>query len=63
MRCERCIGRKKLFKINNIFSLTNTGGMEITCPTCNGTGQVEKQNSAQEENANEEKTDKKTKKI
>jgi hypothetical protein len=40
MRCYRCSGRKKLFKINNCYSLTDTGGVEVTCPMCNGTGNI-----------------------
>ena len=38
IRCVRCKGRKKLFKINGIYSYTNTGGVEIQCPMCLGTG-------------------------
>lgn len=38
IRCVRCKGRKKLYKINNCYSYTNTGGVEIQCPLCLGTG-------------------------
>lgn len=38
IRCVRCKGRKKLYKINGIYSYTNTGGVEIQCPMCLGTG-------------------------
>lgn len=38
IRCVRCKGRKKLFKINGIYSYTNTGGVEIQCPMCLGNG-------------------------
>lgn len=37
-RCVRCKGRKKLFKLNSIYSYTNTGGVEVECPMCLGTG-------------------------
>ena len=39
-RCFRCMGRKKMYRINSIYSMTNTGGEEVTCPLCNGTGRI-----------------------
>jgi hypothetical protein len=36
--CVRCRGRKKVFKINSVYSIENTGGKEIDCPMCLGTG-------------------------
>jgi len=38
IRCVRCKGRKKIFKVNGIYSYTNTGGVEIQCPLCLGNG-------------------------
>lgn len=38
IRCVRCQGRKKLFKINSGYSYTNTGGIEVKCPLCLGEG-------------------------
>lgn len=40
IRCVRCKGRKKLFKVGNIYSYTNTGGVEVNCPMCLGEGQT-----------------------
>lgn len=37
-RCVRCKGRKKLFKLNSIYSYTNMGGVEVECPMCLGSG-------------------------
>jgi hypothetical protein len=38
IRCVRCKGRKKLFKMGSIYSYTNTGGIEVKCPMCLGEG-------------------------
>lgn len=38
IRCVRCKGRKKIFKMNGAYSLINTGGVEIECPMCLGNG-------------------------
>lgn len=38
--CMRCRGRKKIFKVGNAYSFTNTGGVEVTCPMCNGDGRI-----------------------
>lgn len=38
IRCVRCKGRKKLFKVGQVYSYTNTGGVEINCPMCLGEG-------------------------
>lgn len=39
-RCFRCNGQKKLFKIGSAYSLKDTGGKEVTCPLCNGDGNI-----------------------
>lgn len=39
-RCFRCNGQKKIFKIGSAYSLKNTGGIEVTCPLCNGDGHI-----------------------
>jgi len=36
----RCKGRKKLYKVRGAYSHTNTGGIEVECPMCNGVGRV-----------------------
>ncbi len=38
IRCARCEGRKKVYKINSGYSLANTGGTLVDCPLCLGTG-------------------------
>jgi len=38
IRCVRCKGRRKLFKMNSVYSYTNTGGVQVECPLCLGTG-------------------------
>ena len=40
MRCLRCKGRKKMFKIGSAYSHLDTGGKEIKCPMCLGEGKV-----------------------
>jgi hypothetical protein len=40
IRCVRCLGRKKIFKINNGYSHINTGGVEVDCPMCLGNGTI-----------------------
>ena len=40
MRCMRCKGRKKLFKVNSGYTYTNTGGIEVACPLCLGKGEI-----------------------
>lgn len=39
-RCFRCSGRKKIYKTNGGYSSTDTGGVEVTCPLCNGDGVI-----------------------
>lgn len=38
MICMRCKGRKKVYRIMGGYSHVNSGGVEIECPMCNGTG-------------------------
>ena len=38
IRCVRCKGRKKIFKVGNAYSYTNMGGVSVDCPLCLGTG-------------------------
>lgn len=37
--CPRCSGRKKVFKVRGAYSLVDSGGVEVDCPYCGGTGQ------------------------
>lgn len=41
IRCFRCEGRKRLYKVAGAYSHINTGGAEIDCPMCLGKGEVE----------------------
>lgn len=38
VRCIRCSGRKKLFKLNNGYTHINMGAPEVDCPMCLGKG-------------------------
>lgn len=40
--CMRCRGRKKLFRLGttNVYSFTDSGGVLVTCPMCQGNGTV-----------------------
>jgi hypothetical protein len=38
IRCVRCKGRKKLYKVNGGYTYTNTGGVQMDCPMCLGKG-------------------------
>jgi hypothetical protein len=40
LRCQRCSGRRKLYKMNNCYSLVDCGGIEVTCPLCLGEGEI-----------------------
>lgn len=40
IKCVRCEGRKKIFKVNSGYSHVNTGGIEIQCPMCLGNGEI-----------------------
>lgn len=38
VRCVRCKGRKKLFKVAGAYSYVDTGGEKVDCPMCLGSG-------------------------
>ena len=40
IRCVRCDGRKKVFKINNGYTLVSMGAPEVVCPLCMGDGMM-----------------------
>ena len=40
IKCVRCEGRKKIYKVNSVYSHVNTGGIEIQCPMCLGNGSI-----------------------
>jgi phage FluMu protein Com len=66
IRCVRCKGRKKLFKMNNGYSYTNTGGVEVKCPLCLGEGFTKPLEQAIEEikeATSKHKSDKPTEKV
>lgn len=49
IRCVRCKGRKKLYKVHGAYSMTNTGGIEVTCPMCNGQGKTKSLDNAKQD--------------
>ena len=40
LRCVRCRGMKKLYKVGPVYCTTNTGGILVVCPMCNGEGSI-----------------------
>lgn len=40
IRCMRCKGRKRIYKIMGGYTHINTGGIEVDCPMCLGTGKI-----------------------
>lgn len=38
MRCQRCQGARKMYKIGSAYLMTNAGGVQVDCPLCLGTG-------------------------
>lgn len=60
-RCFRCLGRKKLHKMGSAYSMTDTGGPLVTCPLCNGDGQIASIESIKESMGGLEKTNNKPK--
>jgi hypothetical protein len=49
VRCIRCQGRKKLYKMMGGYSFTNCGGELVTCPMCAGKGEIKNFNFESEE--------------
>lgn len=49
MRCPRCKGCKKMYKVGSAYAHTNSGGVEVTCPMCNGIGKAQTLNQALKE--------------
>ena len=49
VKCIRCKGRKKMYKVQGAYSHTNTGGKEVDCPMCMGEGFMEKMPGSQKE--------------
>lgn len=41
-RCFRCLGKKKMYKAMGGWSSVNSGGEEVNCPMCNGSGWIDK---------------------
>lgn len=64
IRCMRCQGRKKVYKVRNVYSLADTGGVEIDCPLCDGVGKIKTLEKAIEDisHANEKTNPKKNSK-
>ena len=57
--CVRCRGRKELYKVANIYSYTNTGGVKTKCPLCLGSGEMKSIDEAIEEIREKKPTGKK----
>ena len=51
MRCPRCGGVRKVYKLGGGYTLTNTGGVHVVCPMCNGNGSVPSMDEALAEKA------------
>ena len=49
IRCMRCHGRKKLYKIMSGYSHINSGGVEVDCPLCLGKGEIKSLEHVSEE--------------
>lgn len=47
VRCMRCKGRKKMYKMGSGYSLVNTGGVIVDCPMCLGQGTILPVNSTE----------------
>lgn len=59
IRCIRCQGRKKLYKMMSGYSFTSCGGELVECPMCLGKGNIKDFNFALDEKEEEEVTVKK----
>ncbi len=41
IKCFKCVGRKKMYKVNNVYSLQDFSGVKpVDCPECGGIGKV-----------------------
>lgn len=40
IRCTRCNGQKKVFKVASGYSQVDSGGEKVNCPFCLGDGKV-----------------------
>lgn len=49
IRCIRCNGRKKLYKMNNGYTHVNMGAPLVDCPMCLGIGIMKPLEHAKEE--------------
>lgn len=49
IRCMRCRGYKRLFKVGSAYSTVDTGGVKVDCPMCLGTGVIDSLENAIEE--------------
>lgn len=63
IRCPRCNGRKRMYKVRSIYSHTNSGGVEVDCPLCLGVGKVKPLDQAINDAHDKIKKSKKKKKI
>lgn len=41
VRCVRCHGRKKIYKVGSGYTLAEMGGVKVDCPLCNAEGWIE----------------------
>jgi hypothetical protein len=41
-RCFRCLGKKKMFKSMGGWSSVDSGGEQVNCPMCKGSGWIDK---------------------
>lgn len=40
MRCPRCLGNKKMYKMGSGYCAVDCGGAKVDCPMCLGVGTV-----------------------
>lgn len=57
MRCLRCRGLKKMFKLGNGYSEVDAGGISVDCPMCLGIGTVKTLESVLKEIENKDVKD------
>lgn len=49
MKCMRCSGRKKMYKVGGGYTHTNNGGKFVDCPMCLGEGKIKTLEAATKE--------------